>query len=823
MSIYAQDLRYGLRMLRKSPGFTAIAILTLALAIGANTAIFSVVYSILLRPLPFNQPDRLVTVGESRNKVGCCAYHASYPDFLDWTTSARSFQSLAGYAGDAYTITGNGDPKTTYAAMVSTNFFSTLGVRPILGRDFAPGEDLPEGSGPNVAMLAYGFWRREFAGDRNIIGRVLHLDGKPVTVVGILPRDFEFSPAGIVPIWVPLHLNKYERTERGVRWYGVVGRLATGVTVAQAQSEMSAITAQLAGQYPIDNASVHVSVGPLHDEIAGEVRPLLLVLFGAVGFVLLIACANVANLMMSRSIDRRREFAIRTALGASHFHLIVQLFIESLLLAAAGAMIGFIAAGSGVWLMVGAIPEEQLSFMPYLNGVGISWPVLGFVCAITIVTALLFGLWPALAAPTSKISDVLKDESRGGTSGSRNRLRNALVIGEIAISLVLLVGGGLMLQSLRAILRQNPGFDPEHLLTFVINLPGETYPVITTRWPYSNPNGVRFAHEFLERIKALPGVAAASGTSALPAGSMLTNARFVVEGQPVNPGHEDSSLVRRIEPTYFSTMRIPLLKGRSFDASDTPDHPGVVIVNSAWVKRYLPAGTDPIGKRVRFTAAPDEQFRQIVGLTGDVAEDTLAAAPPPTVYVPMEQESGYVTYLTYVIRTSGDPMALLPQLRAVARSIDPHLAFLQPQSMEQFVSRSPAVFLRRYPFYLIGSFAALALALAMVGLYGLISYSVMQRTREIGIRMALGAQPQHILKLTIRQGIMAAIWGVVAGLVLGIVLTRLIASVLYGVSASDWLTFAVIALLLLLIAIVASYIPARRAMQVDPVIALRNE
>src|SRR5579862_92101 len=279
MSIYAQDLRYGLRMLRKSPGFTAIAILTLALAIGANTAIFSVVYSILLRPLPFNQPDRLVTVGESRNKVGCCAYHASYPDFLDWTTSARSFQSLAGYAGDAYTITGNGDPKTTYAAMVSTNFFSTLGVRPILGRDFAPGEDLPEGSGPNVAMLAYGFWRREFAGDRNIIGRVLHLDGKPVTVVGILPRDFEFSPAGIVPIWVPLHLNKYERTERGVRWYGVVGRLATGVTVAQAQSEMSAITAQLAGQYPIDNASVHVSVGPLHDEIAGEVRPLLLVLF----------------------------------------------------------------------------------------------------------------------------------------------------------------------------------------------------------------------------------------------------------------------------------------------------------------------------------------------------------------------------------------------------------------------------------------------------------------------------------------------------------------------------------------------------------------
>ncbi len=821
MGTLNQDFRYGLRMLRKSPGFTAIAVVTLALAIGANTAIFSVVYPVLLRPLPFQDPNRLLTLGEARHRTSCCAYSASYPDYLDWIANAKSFQSLAGYASDAFTLTGNGEPKTMYAAMVTTNFFSTLGVAPVLGRDFAAGEDLPEGSGPTVALLTYSFWRSDFLGDRKVIGRVVRLDGRPVTIIGILPRDFELGPAGIVPIWVPLHLNNYERTSRSARWLSVIARLAPGVSLDQARPEMQAINAQLAAQYPQQNAAVNVWVAPLREEIVGDIRPLLLVLFGAVGFVLLIACANVANLMLSRSLDRRREFAIRSALGASQLHLVLQLLVESLLLSLGGAIIGFILAAIGVWLLVRSIPAPQLMLMPFLNDAAISLPVLGFVGGITILTAILFGLWPGLSVPKTPITEVLKDESRGGTSGSQNKLRNGLVTGEIAISLVLLAAGGLMLQSLRSVLRQNPGFDPDHVLTFLVNLPS-SYPVLKT-WPFSNASGLRFANDFLERLRALPSVQGASATSALPVAEISGGSRFLLEGQSVAPGEEESSITRRIDFAYFSVMKIPFVRGREFAASDTEDHPMVAIVNRAWVKRYLPNGEDPIGKRLRFTSSPEEPYRQIVGVVGDVAEDSLSVPPPPVIYLPVPQSSGYTTYLNYVVRTSGDPLAMLGAARSTARSIDPQLAFIQPQSMEEFVDRSPSVFLRRYPFYLIGSFAALALLLAIIGLYGLISYSVSQRTREIGIRMALGAQREDILKLTIRQGVIATIFGVLIGLVAGLVLTRVMASLLYGVSSNDWLTFVVVSLLLLVIALTASYIPARKATQVDPMIALRNE
>jgi len=809
-------------MLRKNPGYTAVAIITLALAIGANTAIFSVVYPVLLRPLPFRDAERLVTIGEGRHQVGCCSYLASYPDFLDWKRSAKSFQSLAGYAPDAFTITGNGDPKTMFCAMVTTNFFSTLGVSPALGRDFAAGEDLPEGSGPTVALLSYSYWHSDFSGDPKIVGRVLRLDGKPVTVIGVLPRSFELGPAGIVPIWVPLHLNLYETTARSGRWLNVIARLNSGVTLEQARAEMEAINAQLAGEYPEQNAAVAVNVGLLRSEIVGDIRPLLLVLFAAVILVLLIACANVASLLMSRSIDRRREFAIRAALGAKQFHLVLQLLIESLLLSVIGALLGFLGAALGVWLLARSIPEAQLTAMPYLADVGISFPVLAFVAGITVLTAILFGLGPGLSVPQTPITEVLKDESRGGTSSSRAAMRNVLVIGEIALCLVLLVAGGLMLQSLRSVLSQNPGFEPDHVLTFLVTLSGPSYPVSKT-WPFSNPNGLRFAHEFLDRLRAVPGVLGASATSGLPvAGNRSTN-RFLVEGRAVAPGEEESSISRRVEKDYFAVMKIPLLRGRFFAASDTPNSPWIAIVNEAWVKRYLPGGEDPTGKRLRMTFSPEEPFRQIVGVVGDVAEDNLAVPPPTVIYIPVDQDSGYTTYLNYVIRTSGDPMAMLGTARSTIHSTDPELAFIQPQSLEEFVDRSPAVFLRRYPFYLIGSFASLALILATIGLYGLISYSVLQRTREIGIRMALGAQRPDILKLVIRQGVIAAVTGVAIGLVGGVVLTRVMASLLYGVSSSDWLIFVCVSLLLLLVALAASYIPAHRATVVDPMVALRNE
>jgi putative ABC transport system permease protein len=822
MGTLRQDFRFGLRMLRKHPGFTAVAVITLALAIGANTAIFSAVYPVLLRPLPFRDANRLLTLGEARRQVGCCSYWASYPDFVDWTANAKSFQSLAGYAADAFTITGSGEPKTVFASMVTTNFFSTLGVTPMLGRDFAAGEDLPSGSGPTVAMITYGFWQSDFGGDAKVIGRTVRLDGRPATIIGVLPRDFELTPAGIVPVWVPLHLNNAERTMRGARWLDVIGRLAPGATIDQARAEMTAITAQLGRQYPEADSSIEVDIALLRNQIVGDIRPLLLVLFGAVVFVLLIACANVANLLLSRSLDRRREFAIRSALGASRVHIVMQLLVESLMLSFMGALLGFLGAALGVWLLARSIPDIELSFMPYLGDVGISFPVLAFVGAVTALTAIFFGLGPGLSVARTPITDVLKDESRGGTSGSQNRLRNVLVIGEIAISLVLLVGGGLMMQSLRGVLRQSPGFESDHLLTFIVNLPAADYPASRT-WPFSNTNGLRFAHEFLARLRALPGVKGASATSALPASENLSGSRFVMEGHPVPPGEEASATGRRVDPDYFSVMKIPLIRGREFTSADAADRPYVVLVNQAWIKRNMANGEDPIGKRVHFISDPDGQYRQIVGVVGDVAENSLAAPAPPVFYIPVDQESGYTTYINYVVRTGGDPMTMLPQVRAVALGIDPQLAFTQPQSLEQFMNGSPAVFLRRYPFYLVGGFAALALILAMVGLYGLISYSVSQRTREIGIRMALGAQRRDVLKLTIRQGVVDAIYGVVIGLILALLLTRVMSSMLYGVKASDWITFAAVSVLLLVIAVAASYLPARRATQVDPMIALRNE
>ena len=821
MGTLKQDFRYGLRMLRKSRGFTAVAVITLALAIGANTAIFSVLYPALLRPLPYRQPDRLVTLGENRPQLPCCSYTSSYPDYLDWKRTARSFESLAGFADDSFILTGNGDPKTIYSAMVTPNFFSTLGVSPMLGRDFAEGEVLHEASGPAVAILSYGLWRSDFAGDPHVIGQTIRLDNKPVTVVGVLPRNFEFAPEGSALLWVPLYLNAYSATARNARWLNVIGRLAPGVVLQQARAEMESISAQLAQEYSRQDASVFVTVGSLRDEIVGNIRPLLLILFGAVSFVLLIACANVANLLMTRSIDRRREFAVRSALGASRFHLLAQLLTESLLLSTLGAILGVLGAVVGVRLLVGAIPETQLQSMPFLADASINLPVLGFVCGVTVLTAILFGVGPGFAVPQTPLSEVLKDESRGGTSSAQARLRNVVVIGEIAISMVLLIGGGLMLQSLRKLLKQDPGFDAQHILTFGVNLPGVSYPRVKL-WPYSDPNGLRFEHEFVERLRNLPGVQGVSAVSGLPASENRTRNRFLVEGRTTTEGQEESCITRRVGTDYFAVMKIPLSAGRLFTALDAPDAPPVAIVNQAWVKRYA-GGRDAIGQRVRLTFSPDEPFRQIVGVIGDVAEDSLAVPPPPVMYFPLDQDSGFTIFLGYVIRSTQDPAALVSSARAILRGLDPQLAIVEPRSMEQIVNESPAVFLRRYPFYLIGSFATLALVLAMIGLYGLISYSVLRRTREIGIRLALGAQREDILRLILRQGVIATLAGVGIGLVAGLGLTRVMASLLYGINSGDWIVFAGVAIFLAAVAITASYVPARRATQVDPMVALRNE
>jgi putative ABC transport system permease protein len=534
----------------------------------------------------------------------------------------------------------------------------------------------------------------------------------------------------------------------------------------------------------------------------GKVRPILLILLGAAGFVLLITCANVANLLMTRSIGRRKEFAVRSALGASRATLLSQLLTESLLLSFIGAAIGLVGAHWGVSLLIAAIPESLLQSVPYLRNAAINLPVLLFLCGITLLTGILFGLVPALDASRTSLNDVLKDESRGGTSAGQARLRNGLVVAEISISLVLLVGAGLLLRSLHALLAQDPGFNLHNVLSFSVNLPDAAYPSDKTP-PYYSAAAVRFDHEFTDRLRALPGVLEVGQTSGIPASGGSGTIRFVIEGRPMAVGQEDECQIIAVSTGYFSSLKIP-----------------VAVVSRAFVKTYL-AGENPIGKRVRFTYSAQNPYLQIVGVAGDTSSIDLAAAPPAIIYTPNDQ--GPSTFLNYMVRTAGGPAAFVGAARAALKEMDPQLPLIQPQSLEEVANQSPSVFLRRYPSYLIGSFAALALILAIVGLYGLISHLVLQRTREIGIRVALGAQRRDILRLVLRQGILATLAGVAIGVILSLAITRLLSSLLFGVTPADWLTFLSVTVLLLVVAFAACSIPARRATRVDPIVALRYE
>jgi predicted permease len=819
MGTLIQNLRYAVRAFWSTPGFAVVVVLTLALGIGANTAIFSVVYSALLRPLPYREPGKLLHLGESRTQADYSASgaQASYPDYLDWKRAAKSMQSFAAYSGDAFTIATDGEPKNTFAAQVTPSFFSTLDVKPALGRDFL--EDEMKSDGPHVSILTDGFWRTEFGADPNIIGRIIHIDSKPATIVGILPREFEFAPANSAPVWVPIHQTGDPITRRSLHWLNVIGRLAPGYTADQARVEMQSINTRLSHEYPKENSSVFFVMESLNEQVVGKVRPILLILLGAVGFVLLITCANVANLVMTRSIGRRKEFAVRSALGASRGSLLAQLLTESLLLSFAGAAVGLIGAQWGVNLLIAAIPETLLQATPYLRNAGINVPVLFFLCGVTVLTGILFGLAPSLHASRTTLNDVLKDESRGGTSGGQARLRNALVIAEISISLVLLVGAGLLLRSLHALLRQDPGFNLHNVLAFSVNLPDSAYPSDKTP-PYYSAAAVRFDHEFTQRLRSLPGVIDVGQTSGIPANGGSGTIRFVIEGRTTALGQEDECQIISVSAGYFSSLKIPLVEGRFFNATDKQDAPGTVVVSRAFVKAYL-SGENPIGKRIRFTFSAQNPFLQIVGVAGDTASIDIAAPAPAIIYTANDQ--GPFTFLSYLVRTAGEPAAFVGTARAALHEMDPQLPMIQPQSLEQIANQSPSVFLRRYPSYVIGSFATLALILAIVGLYGLISHMVLQRTREIGIRVALGAQRRDILKMVLRQGILATIAGVAIGVVAALALTRLLSSLLFGVSPGDWVTFVSVGVLLLVVALVACSIPARRATRVDPIVALRYE
>ncbi|MGB9402822.1 MAG: ABC transporter permease [Candidatus Acidiferrales bacterium] len=819
MNALLQDVTYALRILRKSPGFTLVAILTLALGIGANAAIFSVVYVALLRPLPFAHPDRLVTLAESRSPTNDDAFNVSYPDLKDWRKMTHSFQSLTAYSFDAFTFSGNGDPKNVFAVQVLPNFLSTLGVKPMLGRDFVDGEDTADG--PHVVILDYATWRSDFGGDPNVIGRSYRIDNNSVTVVGVLPKGFQFAPAGISSsMWVPFHVEGDLVERRSLRWLSVVARLAPGVSARQAQAEMDAVTAQLDREYPGPNASIHIVMAGLREQIVGKIRPLLLILLGAVAFVLLIACANLANLLMARSVGRQKEFAIRAALGATRGDLIRQLLTESLILSFLGAAAGILVAQWGVSVLVGAIPVSQLGSMPYLSEASINIPVLLFLLGAAVLTGVVFGLAPGLAVAQSPVGEILKEETRGATSATHARLRNTFVISEIAICLVLLVGAGLMLRSFRSIVQKNPGFDARNVLTFAVNLPDYSYPV-EKQYPYDDPAAIHFAHRYEDLLLALPGVQGVGLTSGIPLSGAGGTVRFIFQGRPWQVGKEDEAQIRGVDAGYFPALKVPLIEGRFFNhAADRPDSPASVIVNQAFAKRYFP-GEHALGKRMRFTYNPKTPYMEIVGVIGDVAEMDLADAPLPVLYTPNDQ--GPNTFPFFVVRTAGDPAAFVGAVRTALHQVDPQLAVIQPQSLEQIANDSPGVFLRRYPSYLIGGFAVLALILAITGLHGLISYSVIQRTREIGIRVALGAQREDILRLILRQGLGAVFIGVAIGIAAALGLTRLMTSLLYGVKPSDVLTYASVAFVLMFVAIVACVVPARRATRVDPMVALRHE
>jgi putative ABC transport system permease protein len=810
-------LKYAARSLRSNPGFTVVAVLTLALGIGANTAIFSVVYAALLRPLPYRDPEKLLSLGESREQIADIKQsQVSYPDYLDWRKQVKSFESLAAYSGDAFTLRITEAPKNIFAAQVTASFFSTLGVKPLLGRDFVDADVQTDAA--HVAILSYRSWQSDFGGDPTTVGRVVQIDSMPVTIVGVLPRNFEFAPANSTPIWVPIHQSGDLITRRSLRWLSVLGRLAPGVPPEQARAEMGAVTAQLIHAYPKENGSTVMVMMPLRETIVGQIKPLLWILLGAVGFVLLIACANVANLLMTRSIGRRKEFAVRVALGASRGNILLQLLTESLLLSTIGAVLGLVGAQWGISLLLAAVPEAQLQAMPYLREVSTNGVVLGFLCGVTMLTAIVFGLAPGLSMARNSVNEALKDESRGGTSQEQTRLRSVLVVAEIALALILLVGAGLMLKSVHALLRHDPGYDVHNVLAFSVNLPNGTYANDKDN-PDFNSAALHFDHAFTQRLRSAPGIVDVGQASAIPLNGAST-VRFVIEGRPIAAGAEEECQILTATSGYFSALKIPLLGGRMFNGKDDKKVPGVLMVNKAFAKAYL-GGADPVGKRMRFTYSDKNPYLEIVGMTADTASIDLALPLPPTIYSFNDQ--GPSTFLSYMVRTAGDPAAFVGAARAALQEMDPQLPLIQPQSLEEIANQSPSVFFRRYPSYLIGSFAALALALAMIGLYGLISYMVQQRTREIGIRVALGAGNKDIFQMVISEGLRAAFMGIAGGVLAGLGLTRLLASVLYGVKPGDWITFSAVAVTLLLVALVACAVPARRAMRVDPMVALRYE
>jgi predicted permease len=811
MQTLLQDLRYGARMLLKRPGYTVVAALTLALGIGANTAIFSVVNAALLRPLPYEDAERLVDVTTTMRRDTVEVRSSSYPDFVDWRDQNTVFERIAAYDATSFTLTGGAEPERMDGELVSADYFPLLRAQAAMGRTFLPEEDRTPDT-HRVALVGYDLWQRRFGGNPALLGQTIQLNDGNYTVVGIMPKDFR-GVSDEAEIWLPMMMVSSIRPasqlrQRNQRWLGAIARLKTGATLAQAQAEMDAIMRRSEQAFPDSNRSRGARVTPLHEEFFGNIQLTLWILLGAVGCVLLVACANVANLQLQRAAGRSSEIAIRLALGATSRRLVRQLLTESLMMSIIGGALGILIALWSVDFLIKLSPAPFPRFVKF----SIDGRVLGFSLMVSLLAGALSGLAPALQAARPALNETLKAGGRNASGAlGRNRLLGSLVVAEIALALTLLIGAGLMIRSLQQIHAVDPGFNPERLLTMRVSLPAQAYP---------RDRIIAFGQQLRERLQALPGAQSVALASDLPLSGVASAGPIELEGQHSAPAGGEFRMYRhRVTPGFFSTLGIPLVKGRDFTAGDHAQAPGVVIISEDMARRYWP-NEDPIGKRLK-EAGAGFSWVSIIGVVGEVKYRELPQNPnaDPDVYFPLLQRPG--GYLFLAVRSGVDPNSLVAAVRGVLRSIDPDLPAFDVAMMSELVADQTTR--SRFSAWLLGVFSALALALAAVGIYSVMAYAVEQRSREIGVRVALGARAGDVLRMVIGQGMRLALIGVALGLGAALALTQLIKRLLFGVPAADPLTYGALALLLTLVALLACWIPARRATKVDPIVVLRAE
>ena len=807
MNELTQDFRYAQRQLRKNPGFACTAILILALGMCASISIFGFVDAALIKPLPYADPTRLVEVTESAAVFPRA--NLSYLDYLDWKKLNHVFSSMDVYRGEGFLLGMSGGAEPVSAARVSDGLLRTLGITPLLGRDFHPGEDLPEG--PNTVILSYSTWQKRFGGRKDVVDQTVPLSGVAYTIIGVLPQSFQFAPEGDAEFWVTLHPSDSCSRRRSCHDLIGVGRLAQGVSVDMARADMKAIARQLELQYPADNRDQGAYVAPLADEIVTDIRPILLVLFSGAGLLLLIACVNVSSLLLVRSESRKREIAVRGALGASRWRLVWQFTMEGLALVAASAVLGLVAAQGAMRGLSHLISKEMMDFMPYLSGLGVNLHVLEFTVLIAGCSVILFSITPTLRLPLTQFREGLNEGGRGSAGTVWRRFGANLVAAELAIAVVLLVSAGLLGKSLFRLLHVEVGFQPDHLATLQVALSDAAYA--------KDEQQAAAGQKIVDRVSRLPGVESAGISTMLPVSFNGNTTWIRIAGHPYSGEHNEVN-ERDVSPAFFSSLHARLLRGRYFTEADDASKPHVMLINEALAKKYFP-NEDPIGKKIGDTDLSPKSLAEIVGIVKDVRDGALDSEVWPAIYHPFAQDPG--TYFALVARTSQSEASILPALVAAVREVDSEIGTKDENTMIGRINNSSSAYLHRSSAWLVGGFALLALLLGVVGLYGVIAYSVSRRTREIGVRMALGAQRGSVYQLIMKEAAWLTVTGITAGLVCSIASATLIRGLLFGVQSWDAATLTSVAVVLAASALLASYIPARRAASVDPSVALRYE